>query len=113
MVGRDAAVTDHTATLRPVARSHGGPDRVTVMLLTLAAFLAVFAILATRLRATAATAPAPSPRVVVLRRIYQTTIVDEGGSEGRGAARVSVSTSGTAPTTAPATAPTTRTSAPP
>jgi hypothetical protein len=80
------------------------------MLLTLAAFLAVFAILATRVRATAA--PAPSPRVVVLRRVYQTTIVDEGGSEGRGAARVSVSTSGTAPA-APTTAPTTRTSAHP
>jgi hypothetical protein len=113
MVGRDAAVTDHAATLRRGARSHRGPDRLTVMLLTLAAFLAVFAILAARLQAVPA-APAPPPQVVVLRRVYQTTIVDDGSRNGRGAATtVSVSSSGTAPTTAPAAAPTTRTSSHP
>jgi hypothetical protein len=101
-------MTDRAATLPRLDRSRGGPDRVTIMLLTLAAFLAVFAILAARLQVTPAPAPAPSPRVVVLRRVYRTTIVDDGRPYGRGrAATVSVSTSGTAPTTPP---PTTRTS---
>jgi hypothetical protein len=77
---------------------------MTVMLVTLAAFLAVFAILAARLRVTAAAAPAPSPRVVVLRRVYRTTVIDDGRSAGRGrAATVSVSTSGSAPTAPPTT----------
>jgi hypothetical protein len=105
---RDAAMTDNAATLPRLDRSRGGPDRVTIMLLTLAAFLAVFAILAARLRVTSAPAPAPSPRVVVLRRVYRTTIVDDGRAYGRArAAAVSVSTSGTAPAPPP---PTTRTS---
>jgi hypothetical protein len=103
-------MTDSAATLSRLDRSRGRPDRVTVMLFTLAAFLAVFAILAARLRATPALTPAPPPRVVVLRRIYRTTIVDDGRSEGRGgAATVSVSTSGTA-SAAPTPAPTTRSS---
>jgi hypothetical protein len=110
MVDREAAMTDHAAALPRLDRSRRGPDRVTVMLLTLAAFLAVLAILAARLRATPAAAPAPSPRVVVLRRVYRTTIVDDGGSDGRGrGTTVSVSTSGAAAPTAP-TAPTTRAS---
>ena len=45
-------MTDHAAILPRLDRSRGGPDRVTVMLLTLAAFLAVFAILAARLQVT-------------------------------------------------------------
>ena len=101
-------MTDQAATLTRLDRARGGPDRVTVMLVAVAAFLAVFAILATRLRATAA--PAPAPRVVVLRRIYRTTVIDDGRSAGRGrAATVSVSTSGSAP----AAPPTTRTSSHP
>jgi hypothetical protein len=105
---RDAAMTDNAATLPRLDRSRGGPDRVTVVLLTLATFLAVFAILAARLQVTPGPAPAPSPRVVVLRRVYRTTIVDDGRPGRRGRApTVSVSTSGAAPTTPP---PTTRTS---
>jgi hypothetical protein len=101
-------MTDSAATLSRLDRSRGRPDRVTVMLLTLAAFLAVFAVLAARLRMTPALAPSPSPRVIVLRRVYRTTIVDDGRTDSRGrAATVSVSTSGTAPTTTP---PTTRSS---
>ena len=101
-------MADHAATLPRRARPRGGPDRVTVMLLALAGFLAVFAVLAGRLSAVPAAAPAP--RVVVLRRIYRTTIVNDGSSRQRGgAATVSVSTSGAA---APA-APTTRTSSHP
>ena len=98
-------MTDQAATLPRLDRSRRGPDRVTVTLLTLAAFLAVFAILAARLRATAVPVPALPPRVVVLRRIYRTTIVDDGRSEGRGGA-ATVSASGAAPPAAPTTAPT-------
>jgi hypothetical protein len=97
-------MAEHAATLSRLHRARGGPDRVTVMLVTLAAFLAVFAILAARLRVTAAPAAASSPRVVVLRRVYRTTVIDDGRSAGRGrAATVSVSTSGSAPTAPPTT----------
>jgi hypothetical protein len=101
-------MTDNVATLSRLDRSRRGPDRVTVMLLTLATFLAVFAVLAGRLRAALAPPPSPSPRVVVLRRVYRTTVVNDGREGGRGrAATVSVATSGTAPATPP---PATRTS---
>ena len=77
---------------------------MTVMLLTLAAFLAVFAILAARLRANPIPALPPAPRVVVLRRVYRTTIIDDGRPVRRGgAATVSVSTSGSAPSAPPTT----------
>ena len=96
-------MTEHAAALPRAVRSRGGPDRVTVMLVTLAAFLAVFASLAGRLRATAASSPA-SPRVVVLRRVYETTIVNDGRRGGAGGATtVSVATSGSAPSPAPTT----------
>lgn len=105
-------MTDLAVTVPRRARSRRGPDRVTVMLTTLAIFLVVFAVLATRLRATPAASSAPAPRVVVLRRIYQTTVVSDGAPHGRaGRATVSVSTSGAASPTA--AAPTTRTSAHP
>jgi hypothetical protein len=82
-------------------------DRVTVALATLAAFLVALAVLAHQLRA--ATVPSAPHRVIVMRRIYRTTIVDDGVAGARGgASTVSVSTSGGG--AAPA-APTTRTSA--
>ena len=80
-------------------------DRVTVALLSVAAFLAVLALLGTQLRGAAAHAPAH--RVVVLRRIYRTTIVEtvHGGAPGGPSVTQSVSSSGGAmtPTAAPAT----------
>ena len=97
-------MTEHAAALPRAVRSRSGPDRVTVMLVTLAAFLAVFATLAGRLRSTAASWPAPSPRVVLLRRVYETTIVNDGRrGAGSGATTVSVATSGSAPSPAPTT----------
>jgi hypothetical protein len=111
-------MTDRLAT-RPEtvprrARSRGGPDRVTLMLLVLAGFLVVLAILSARLRTAPAQASVPAPRVVVLRRIYRTTVVDDGPATRQDAtATVSVSSSGSTPPTSSAAAPTTRTSAHP
>jgi hypothetical protein len=114
IMARDGAMTDRPAALPRRARSRGGPDRLTVMLLVLAGFLVVLAILATRLRTAPAQASVPAPRVVVLRRIYRTTVVDDGLATGRGAtATVSVSVSGATPPTTSGPAPTTRTSAHP
>jgi hypothetical protein len=99
-----------TALPRPARqRARRGPDRLTVALLTLTAFLLVLAVLAGRLRA--APAAAPTRHVVVLRRIYRTTIIDDSRSAGAGesSSSVSVSTSGGGGGATPA-APATRTS---
>jgi hypothetical protein len=78
-------------------RSASGPDRLTVMLLSLAAFLLVLALLATQLRSsTSLVAP---HRVVVLRRIYETRVIESGpGASAAGGTSVtqSVSNSGSA-----------------
>jgi hypothetical protein len=91
---------------RPRARR--GPDRVTVALLTLAAFLLVLAVLAGRLRA--APVAAPARHVVVLRRIYRTTIVDDSRSDSAGGSSSSVSVSTSGGGSATPAAPATRTS---
>lgn len=99
--GRDAALPGPGRV-----RARRGPDRVTVALVTLAAFLVVLAVLANRLRA--APAPAPVRHVLVLRRIYRTTVIDDSRAAGAGQpSSVSVSTSGGGATPA---APATRTS---
>jgi hypothetical protein len=81
-----------------------GADRLTVLLVSVAGFLVVLALLATELR----TAAAPSAhRVVLIRRIYQTTVVETvGGGSAGPAVTESVSSTGSG---GPA-APTTRTS---
>jgi hypothetical protein len=81
-----------------------GADRLTVLLVSVAGFLVVLALLATELRTAAASS---THRVVLVRRIYQTTIIETvpGGSGGP-AVTQSVSSTGSS---APA-APTTRTS---
>jgi hypothetical protein len=91
-------------------RPRRGPDRVTIALLTLAAFLVVLAVLAGRLRA--APTAAPVRHVVVLRRIYRTTVIDDNRAGAAGSSSMSVSTSGAgAPSAgAAAAAPATRTS---
>jgi hypothetical protein len=65
---------------RGAARS--GPDRGSVLLFSLAAFLVVLTLMANQLRASAA--PAPQKRVVVVRRIYRTTIIETIVGSGRG-----------------------------
>jgi hypothetical protein len=65
------------------ARTRYGPDRLTVVLLTVSAFLFVLALLAAQIQA----APAPArPHVVLIRRVYQTRVVETiSGQAGAGA----------------------------
>ncbi len=107
-----AAATEQAAEIgrpRPGRRAASGPDRLTVLLLTIAAFLAVLALLAGQLRVSSAGGP-PHP-VVVLRKVYETRVVEtvrgKGGAAGGTSVTQSVSSSGSA---APASAPTTRSS---
>ena len=95
------------ATISPRPRRSAGPDRITIYLLSLGAFLAVLALMAWQLRS----APTPPARpVVVLRRVYETRVVETvvGAAKGSGGVTQSVSSSGTA--TPVASAPTTRAS---
>lgn len=88
--------------------SADGPDRLTVMMLAVAAFLVVLALLASQFQASAAPV---KPRVIVMRRVYQTRVIETISGPGRGGPPVSqsVSSSG-APSTSVAVAPVTRTS---
>jgi hypothetical protein len=86
-----------------------GPDRATVVLFSLAAFLVVLAMLASQLRVTAA--PAQQRRVLVIRRIYRTTIVETVIGPGRGTSMSqSISSSGSSNAYPTAATPTTRSS---
>lgn len=91
---------------RPARR--GGSDRVTVMLFSLAAFLAVLAVLISQL---AITTVAQRRAAVIIRRVYRTTVIETvvGGHTGRTTVSRSTSSSGGPPAT-PAPAPTTRAS---
>ena len=103
-----------TESTRPIARprSRGaasGPDRLTVVLLAVAAFLVVLALLASELRPSSASGP--QRHVVVLRRLYETRVIETvvgPGSAGNNSVTQSVSSSGS--TAVPASAPTTRAS---
>jgi hypothetical protein len=112
------AMATTTATERTSAiadpRSGGGrasgPDRLTVVLLSIAAFLMVLALLAGQLRSSGT--PLAHHTVIVLRRVHESRIVetDRGSSAadaGGTSVTQSVSSSGSA--AAPA-APTTRSS---
>jgi hypothetical protein len=85
------------------ARPRGGSDRWTVMLLTIAAVLTVFALLVWQLPATRPSASSP---VRVLRKIYRTTVVETvrggGGPSGTSVSQ-SVQSSGASLASAPAT----------
>ncbi len=94
------------ATTRRAARP--GPDRASVLLFSLAAFFCVLALLAQQLRETVRRTPL-SPRVVLVRRIYQTTIVETGTGAGQGISG-SQSTSSQPASVVPAPPPTTRVS---
>jgi hypothetical protein len=86
-----------------------GPDRLTVALFSLAAFLAVLALLAGQLRAASVNSAARP--VLVLRKVYRTTVVEtiaDGSGAGGTSVTQSVSSSGSGATTL--AAPTTRTS---
>jgi hypothetical protein len=82
-------------------RGAAGPDRLTVVLLTLASFLAVLALLAWQLRTSAAVPMNPAK---VVRRVYQTTIVETVvGPSQRNGPSVTQSVSSSGSSSAPAT----------
>jgi hypothetical protein len=102
-----AAATEPAAAVnrpRPGRRkAASGPDRLTVLLLTLAVFLGVLALLASQLRATGSAAA--SRPVVVLRKVYETRVVTTvPGAGGGTSVTQSVSSSGSpAMSSAPST----------
>lgn len=104
-------ITAATASRRTVARAKArprpagrrarasGPDRLTVLLLTVAAFLGVLALLSSELLS-ADRAPARRP-VIVLRRVHETRVVEtvrgsSAASGGGTSVTQSVSSSGSA-----------------
>ena len=95
------------ATTSPRRPALAGPDRITVMLVTLSAFLAILAVLAWQMRSVPAR---PAHRVLVLRRVYETRVIETvvGAAGRRSSLTQSVSSSGAA--SALPSAPTTRTS---
>jgi hypothetical protein len=92
-------------------RGGSGPDRATVLMFALAAFLVVLALLAGQL--TSAPARSPVRPVIVLRREYQTRIITTIGGSGRGGTTLSQSSSSSGGSYTPSAAPTTRTSSTP
>jgi hypothetical protein len=89
-------------------RAGAGPDRASVMMFALAAFLVVLALLAGQLSsAPARSAPRP---VIVLKHEYRTKIIETIGGSGPGGTSVSQSVSGSGASYAPSAAPTTRAS---
>jgi hypothetical protein len=103
-----AGETPAAAPRRPGRRRVGADprtDRLTVVLFSLACFLALLALLSSQLRA-GSTSPRP---VVVLRKIYRTTVITTiAGGTGPNGTSVSQSVSGSG--ALPVAAPTTRTS---
>ena len=98
-----AAITTATEAVRPRPggrRKTSGPDRVTVLLLTVAAFLGVLALLARELEASEP-AKVAHP-VVVIRRVYETRVVTtvRGGSGSGTGTSVSQSSSNSGPVSA-------------
>ena len=98
-----AATTD----ARPTRRS--GPDRISLALVSVTAFLLVLALLGTQVQAPR---PAPTPRPVIVRRVYVTTVVEKiPAGVSAPPARSTVTQSATAaPASAPAAAVVTRAS---
>jgi hypothetical protein len=110
-----AAITDRPDSVGTQAASArrrrrlaaGGPDRASVILFGLAAFLAVLAFLGWQQRTSPAKVAARP--VLVVRRIYQTTVVETIRGSGAGTS-VSQSVSSSGSGSLPAAAPTTRSS---
>jgi hypothetical protein len=97
------AATAAMATAASTTRRRGvpGPDRLTVVLFTLASFLAVLALLAWQLRTSAAVHMSPAKTV---RRVYQTTIIETVvGPSRQSGASVTQSVSSSGSSSAPAT----------
>lgn len=92
-----------TEAPRRAARPRGGLDRTTVVLFSLAAFLAVLALLISQL---AARPTAPARRELIVRREYRTTVIETVLGSTAGGTTVSRSaTSSAAAQSAPAAPP--------
>lgn len=108
-----AATTERPARQRPdgarapARRGSTLPDRASVVLFSLAAFLAVLALLAWQLRASAPRAA--SPRILLVRRVYETTVIETIRGSGSGTS-VSQSVSSSGSGSVPVAAPTSRSS---
>jgi hypothetical protein len=87
------AATGTTMATNSGATKTGGPDRVTVLLLTVAAVLAVLAVLAWQMRSTSLLRP-QTP--VVFRRVYETRVIETRVGGGRGGTSSTQSVSSTA-----------------
>jgi hypothetical protein len=109
-----AAATERAAEIargRSGGRRASGPDRLTVLLLTIAAFLLVLALLASQIRA--ADKPVAARPVVVLRKVYETRYVESVPSTDAAGGGTSVTQSVSSSSSSPAAgsaAPTTRSS---
>ncbi len=96
---------------RPVAAardSHARQNIVTTAVVAVAAFLAVLAVLALQLRSNPASVglATQKPRVVILRRVYQTTVHERiVGGAGAGGTTVQSSSASVVAPSAPAVAP--------
>jgi hypothetical protein len=90
-----------TATSKQHQATASGPDRLTSVFLVLAAFLAVLALLAWQLKVATA---APTRAAIVLRRVYQTRVIETVSGPSRSGPAVTQSVSSTASAT-PASAP--------
>jgi hypothetical protein len=92
-----------------VRRGSSGPDRLTVVLFSMAAFLVVLALLASQLRAVPAHTGARP--VLVLRKEYRTTVIETiANGSGPGGTSVSQSVSSSSAGGTAVAAPTTRSS---
>lgn len=83
------------------------PDRLTVVMFTIAAFLAVLALLAWQVRVTSSGRTHPS---IVLRRVYETRVVETLLGSSRGGSSVTRSVSASGSLSALGAAPATRSS---
>jgi hypothetical protein len=93
---REGATPARSASVGLARRAGSGPDRVSVLLFSLAAFLLVLALLGTQLAPTLS-GGARRPALLV-RRVYRTTVIERviAGGAGGGAS-VSRSVSGANP----------------
>ncbi len=102
---------DEQAPSAPARRGHGGPDRLTVALFSMAAFLVVLALLGAGLNL--GSGHAAARKSVLVRRIYKTTVVEKvlpAGAGGAGGTSVSQSVSGASSAPPLPATPVTRTS---
>jgi hypothetical protein len=85
------AGTAVATTSQPRRSAAVGPDRLTVAMCTLAAFLGVLALLAWQFRMTAG---GPARHVVLVRKVYETRVVETVPGSGASSVSQSVSSSG-------------------